>query len=1189
MASISCYLTSQQEKKLNNNNSMSSASCLHSEKDFNETIGYYTDQSRWEEDQKTLKQYANLKLSASGLPVFGKVEKLLQIANPLLGAYKEHSRLLSDYLCPVDQRIQQFINSYCGDLLPQFGDKVRLPSNCLELDRHGLGRLLSLPGNGDSFESEFVCSYRIKQGVLHNPVNDRRTTQGSFHIACEGLPIPADKKAIPKLVWANLLSHALNPPDSLKLLPYTSSQEEKAKCWVALLLRPLICPEVPGVCEEKRMECRFFAPASLVSNLDFVESIFGNAGMSYYTVNDSGLDVRNWSGHTGCVILAPHLLKLTKKELGLPHVSEATERQKKDGMCWEKESDLYNEGEAFKITARTNSGTILTIIADNYFGYCKKEVKSQITYACNLFGNCEEEHSGGAIAFPAYYLGDTFRLLDFHIDEGYTFKKMYETNKHLMTLVDKEGYAIDNTYSDVYYVPEDAYFTLHGQNISWTHPNTKEKVSIHLRPGFTYILPSGYRVEMIHEKSGWSLIGTTAIGTYCHKPCTVSGGGKSEISKSIADAIITGPVVVADFLRDLEKVDELISKDYSDRFKDKSTKDTRKVLSSERSLGSVVKLLTPSDLYTDDYNNWLKSLPPYIRQLVFIVKNLYREDWGGNWKDKFNVDLVNGTFGNSLKYKDENLVNHFMRIGFYNNSWRTFELRKDFTPAFKIQTEDDMTASVVVPTKKLEGKVRERYQNNVSVKISRNTEHRLFQRPDDCVIRGYDKRCELDLSTPNTFICNFEPLNHQQIKEIVDDSIHFHQYTKPMREFLEEYAKQGVPSFCVASSNTRVVNNQRSKNPRYLQNAEDLINPRKYYLADVATRLHQEIQKDGCVIHPIDGLISGRRNNPESKGVPPLCCHSPIHYLELPELFMEYISSLTGKSASTTATTIGSEGALTKGPFCPILSITELNTVLVSLLLTGHAGFVSSAGVLGPNYRVDHDVSLLIPELWSRMKPEERDPKYLIENDYLEKVDDFEYQGKTVLGSRLGYRITQRFVKSFFGRLFTNPGTIFTDDMLQLEKQDLKAFADSINTIVESHKTVASDYFIDGSVEGACPPLKAVLHCMVHGHYNGKSINDPEIRQMFTKEHLLESDWYKERLQTRQKVLINHWKKLEDYLEQFEKNNHYKDLITILDIEGRRKYVQEQLAIVSKENYWQELVGFLGTDPYLYKDVKQTL
>ena len=47
---------------------------------------------------------------------------------------------------------------------------------------------------------------------------------------------------------------------------------------VSLLLRPVVCPEVKGVITEKSMELRYFAPGSLVSNLDFVESIFGNAG-----------------------------------------------------------------------------------------------------------------------------------------------------------------------------------------------------------------------------------------------------------------------------------------------------------------------------------------------------------------------------------------------------------------------------------------------------------------------------------------------------------------------------------------------------------------------------------------------------------------------------------------------------------------------------------------------------------------------------------------------------------------------------------------------------------------------------------------------------------------------------------------------------------------------------------------------
>jgi hypothetical protein len=51
---------------------------------------------------------------------------------------------------------------------------------------------------------------------------------------------------------------------------------------------------------------------------------------------------------------------------------------------------------------------MVTIIADNYYGYCKKEVKTQISFAANLYGLCEEEHAGGAIAFATYVLGQEF-------------------------------------------------------------------------------------------------------------------------------------------------------------------------------------------------------------------------------------------------------------------------------------------------------------------------------------------------------------------------------------------------------------------------------------------------------------------------------------------------------------------------------------------------------------------------------------------------------------------------------------------------------------------------------------------------------------------------------------------------------------------------------------------------------------
>ena len=49
---------------------------------------------------------------------------------------------------------------------------------------------------------------------------------------------------------------------------------------------------------------------------------------AFLSENDAGLDIDHWSGHSGCVILAPHIKTLTKKSVGLPHVSEATERQR---------------------------------------------------------------------------------------------------------------------------------------------------------------------------------------------------------------------------------------------------------------------------------------------------------------------------------------------------------------------------------------------------------------------------------------------------------------------------------------------------------------------------------------------------------------------------------------------------------------------------------------------------------------------------------------------------------------------------------------------------------------------------------------------------------------------------------------------------------------------------------------------
>src|ERR1044071_2436251 len=101
----------------------------------------------------------------------------------------------------------------------------------------------------------------------------------------------------------------------------------------------------------------------------------------------------------------------------------------------------------------------------------------------------------------------------------------------------------------------------------------------------------------------------------------------------------------------------------------------------------------------------------------------------------------------------------------------------------------------------------------------------------------------------------------------------------------------------------------------------------------------------------------------------------------------------------------------------------------------------------------------------------ERDPKFLIGEGHLEPLRDFEHQGKKVVASRLGYRITARFVRTFLGRIFNHPDRVFDEAYLRPESQDLESFVDGIHNISEAQQRVARQAFDDGSIDDACPPL----------------------------------------------------------------------------------------------------------------------
>jgi hypothetical protein len=1095
-----------------------------------------------------------------------------------------HVRGTAAQRCPADRRIETYLNGHFADLIGS--TPLRLP-DALVLARHGISRELSLPADADTCRSEYLTSYRVRNGVLHNPRSDRRTTSGTFHVCEGGLPIPGDKKAVPRAVFVALFSQALAPPADLLAVPFTSGQQdgEAVRAFFSLLLRPVVSPEVPGVDLHKSMEVRFFAPGGLVSNLDFVESIFGNAGDPHLPENDAGLDAEHWSGHTGCVILAPHLTRLTKKELGLPPFDSATARQQRDGMCWRDPAERYNDGQAFKVTCRDASGVIVTLIADNYYGYCKKEVKTQISYAANLMGNAEEEHAGGALAFARYNLGMDFDAQDYRTGDR-TLAELAKQDPQTIHL-QPEGHGLDARCPDLIYVPHDARANLSRLQLWWSDQGLER--SIPLRPGKTYMTPTGYKVQVEkHPATGiWRLIGTVAKGLFCHKPCTVSGGGKSEISKSLGDYILHGPIFVADLEKDFDLVQQLFDHDYSGRWKsrpDYSRRPARSLLSPARSLGSVIKLLTPSEEYTPEYNAWLASFPDHIYPLVFLIKRYLPPEAQGKWRESFSVDSINGKPGHELKALGRRLVGSYLRVGLLSSqTWRTFKVRQDFAPAVKIQMEDDITASAVVPGSRLGQPAPSSLAPRpwpLSYKFAVNCEYRLFQRPDDAVHRGLDKQTEADLARPDNFLSNFEPLTAAQAAVMAERFTEFDAFTAPMRELLQEAAAGN--GMVVCSANPRLIDGKPSKNPRYLQIRPDLLAPNVRYIAERGMHLARGISSQEPLPIPVGAVLMGRRNNPPDRkaGIRPLAVYGPIHYQELPELFMDLICSLTGKSPSTTGA--GSEGALTKGPFNALRTIVDLNAALVSSILTGLAGFSTAAGYVGPQQRVDHDISLLVPEVWCRLSERERDPAFLIAAGYLESLTDFEHAGRKVQASRLGYRITTKFVRTFLGRIFDHPDRVFDNSFLRPETQDLEAFVDGVHNITEAQQRVALQAFEDGSIEDACPPLRALLTIMAHGTFEGKDAHDPALRVLFTRKALESSDWYRQRLAARQRVDEALWRRHAGALDAWLAGNPGSALAG--EMRRRRDYAAGQLQRVASAAYLPSLHGTLGVDPSLRKN-----
>jgi hypothetical protein len=133
-----------------------------------------------------------------------------------------------------------------------------------------------------------------------------------------------------------------------------------------------------------------------------------------------------------------------------------------------------------------------------------------------------------------------------------------------------------------------------------------------------------------------------------------------------------------------------------------------------------------------------------------------------------------------------------------------------------------------------------------------------------------------------------------------------------------------------------------------------------------------------------------------------------------------------------------------------------------------------------------------------------------------------------------------------------------------------------MDNIATTQKQVAEAYFADGGINMACPPLRALLRIMRDGHFENKTLNDPEVRNLFDPDTALASDWYRERLQAAAAVDRDLWIRHVKNLETFTRRPHNAETVACLGLAARLEYSHRMLAAVRDPDYFESLRGTIG-------------
>ena len=255
------------------------------------------------------------------------------------------------------------------------------------LDREGMARVMSLPATADSFSSPYLNSYRVPQGVLHNPqqrpphharpVPHRRRrasrsgrqsggAQAGFRGAVGRRPAPAGGPADAALhrgsgrAWRAASSRCccgrwcVRRRAAIPRRRWKSASSRPA-AWSATWISWRAFSATPAI-----RTCRKTMPA--------LDVPIGRDTPAAWCWRRTSWGCRRRIWAAAC-------------ERG--HRAAAARRHVLD----RRGRALQRTAARSRWPAATQRGVMVTIIADNYFGYCKKEVKTQISFAANLYGS----------------------------------------------------------------------------------------------------------------------------------------------------------------------------------------------------------------------------------------------------------------------------------------------------------------------------------------------------------------------------------------------------------------------------------------------------------------------------------------------------------------------------------------------------------------------------------------------------------------------------------------------------------------------------------------------------------------------------------------------------------------------------------------------------------------------------------